>query len=182
MSWAEYGDRLAQLVEKIKSSEVLFDAVVPVLRSGMIPAGAIAIQLGINKIIPVQFKYLHNPARLECKIAVAPTEESFKNILICENNTSSGDTAEAVIRQVKNAFPKSSLFYATLAKVYGGPDRFEGIQDYYFGVLTNERFVADSKQEQTSGLRRGVTIFPWENLNDELREMNQTSSSHRSSV
>jgi hypothetical protein len=93
--------------------------------------------------------------------------------LICENNTSSGATAQAAIDLLKSHFPASKLYYATVAKVFGGPNSFAGTEAYFFGRLTNERFIATRDEITTYELRPGVTLFPWEIANDELSEMNQ---------
>jgi hypothetical protein len=74
MSWEEYGAAIQALLEKIQASGCLFDAIAPIMRSGAIPGSALAIQLRITKIIPLQFKYLHHPPRLE---SMMPLPVSF---------------------------------------------------------------------------------------------------------
>ena len=101
-----------------------------------------------------------------------PIASHFNNILICENNTSSGATARAAIAHLKTLFPAAKLYYATVAKVFGGPDSFEGVENYFFGVRTNERFLASPAQMKEFSLRPGITIFPWEITEHELEEMN----------
>ncbi|MDB6123325.1 MAG: hypothetical protein JWQ71_2318 [Pedosphaera sp.] len=179
MSWTEYGVALDVLLKKIQASGLLFDAIAPILRSGAIPGSALAINLRITKIIPLQFKHLRHPARLESMLPMPALLQKLPEapaILICENNTSSGDTAQAAIHLLKKHFPASKLYYATVAKVFGGPNSFAGIEEYFFGVLTNERFIATQDEITKFGLRPGVTLFPWEAAQDELTEMNQTSN------
>lgn len=178
MSWEEYGIAIQLVLGKIRASGIVFDAVAPIMRSGGIPGNALAISLGVTKIIPLQFKYLRQPARLESMVTVPALLQKVpapSNILICENNTSSGNTAQAAIELLKKHFPTSKLYYATVAKVFGGPDSLAGIEEYFFGRLTNERFVATEDEIVAYGLRPGVTLFPWEVVEDELIEMNQSS-------
>jgi hypothetical protein len=59
-----------------------------------------------------------------------------------------------------------------VAKVFGGPDSFAGLEGYYFGVHTNERFLASPAQVQEFSLRPGITLFPWEIAEHELKEIN----------
>ncbi|WP_150107656.1 hypothetical protein [Pedosphaera parvula] len=179
MSWEEYGAALQVLLEKIQASGILFDAIVPIMRSGAIPGSALAIQLRITKIIPLQFKYRLQPNRLESIMPMPPPLPETPgpcNILICENNTSSGDTACGAIELLKRHFPASKLYYATVTKVFGGPNSFADTEAYFFGRLTNERFIATRDEMITHGLRPGVTLFPWEVAQDELHEMNQSST------
>src|ERR1700722_14163658 len=173
MSWEEYGHVVQTLLEKICATGLSFDAIAPVLRSGGIPGNALAIRLQITRIIPLQFKYQGHPAKLE-QMDSTPRQSmpGLPNILICENNTSTGGTAQAAIARLKMMYPESNLHYSTVAKVFGGPDSFAGVEGYYFGVQTNERFLASPAQMKEFSLRLGITIFPWEIEEDELREIN----------
>lgn len=173
MSWAEYGAVVQTLLDKVRASGVSFDAIALILRSGGIPGSTLAINLQITRIIPLQFKYMSDPARLETRNLepAQPTTDRL-NILICENNTSTGGTAQAAVAQLKRMFPQSKLHYATVAKIFGGPDSFEGIEGYYFGVQTNERFLASPAQMKQLSLRPGITLFPWEIAEHELQEIN----------
>lgn len=173
MSWEEYGDAVETLLDQVCAGGVTFDAIAPIMRSGGIPGNALAIRLQVMRIIPLQFKYMSQPARLESMNA-APTQPATDrlNILICENNTSTGGTAKAAIAHLKRMFPQSKLHYATVAKVFGGPDSLEGIEGYCFGVQTNERFLASPAQMKEFSLRPGITLFPWEIVEHELKEIN----------
>lgn len=173
MSWAEYGAVVQALLGKVCASGVAFDAIAPIMRSGGIPGNMLAIRLQITCIIPLQFKYFSQPARLEPMNPLPPQPKTdHLNILLCENNTSTGGTAQAAIAHLKKMFPQSKLHYATVAKVFGRPDSFAGIEGYYFGVHTNERFLASPTQMQEFSLRPGITLFPWETAEHELKEIN----------
>src|SRR6185437_7062490 len=98
MSWDEYGANVKTLLNRVCASGVAFDAIAPIMRSGGIPGNLLAIRLQITRIIPLQFKYMSQPSRLEPmhSLPSQPTTDRL-NILICENNTSSGGTAQAAI-------------------------------------------------------------------------------------
>lgn len=172
MSWQEYGAAVQTLLEKIIATGLSFDAIAPILRSGGIPGNLLAIRLQITRIIPLQFKYVGHPARLEQMDSTPrPSIRGLSNILICDNNTSTGGTAQAAVARSKWMFPGSNLHYATVAKVFGGPDSLAGVAGYYFGIHTNERFLASTLQMKELSLRPGITLFPWEMAEDELREI-----------
>jgi hypoxanthine phosphoribosyltransferase len=174
MSWDEYGAAVQTLLDRVRATGLSFDAISPIMRSGGIPGNVLAIRLQITRIIPLQFKYLSDPARLEqINPAPPPSIAGQPNILICENNTSTGGTAQAAIARLKMMFPQGRLHYATVAKVFGGPDSFAGIEGYYFGVQTNERFLASPARMKELSLRPGITIFPWETTEHELKEINK---------
>src|ERR1700722_8724744 len=119
MSWEEYGHVVQTLLEKICATGLSFDAIAPIMRSGGIPGNALAIRLQITRIIPLQFKYMAQPSRLELMNPALPQPINERlNILICENNTSTGGTAQAAVARLKMMFPQSKLYYATVAKVF----------------------------------------------------------------
>jgi hypoxanthine phosphoribosyltransferase len=177
MSWAEYAAAVERLADRVSQRGILFDAVAPILRSGGIPGNVLAIRLQITRIIPLQFKYLLDPAKPEPMnpLPCHPSADPL-TILICENNTSTGRTARAAIACLRSLFPKARLHYATVAKVFGGPDSFEEVQGYYFGIQTNERFLASTAQMEDLSLRPGITLFPWELSEHELAEINSCQS------
>jgi len=172
MCWEEYGAVVGTLLDRVWATRLSFDAVAPIMRSGAIPGNVLAIRLQITRLIPLQFKYFSHPARLDQTNPMQTQAiTDHLNILICENNTSTGGTAQAAIAYLRRMFPQSKLHYATVAKVFGGPDSFEGIEGYYFGVQTNERFLASPAQMKEFSLRPGITIFPWEIVEHELKEI-----------
>lgn len=164
MSWEEYGGAVQALLAKIRNRNRMFDAIAPILRSGGIPGAVVAINLKITRIIPLQFKYAHQPVKLVQMLPIPTLPQGMPespNILICENNTSSGDTARAAIALLKKDFPTCKLWYATVARVFGCPDAFDGVEEILFGIQTDERFSATPEETAQLGLRPGITIFPW---------------------
>jgi hypothetical protein len=180
MSWQEFGAIFQRLIAEIDAFSqrrgIKFDAVAPILRSGGIPGSAMAIQLDIPKMIPLQYRYRYNPTRVESVQVIMEALQGLSqttHVLICETNTSHGATAELAIRQLREHIPGSKLYYATVALVYGAPESFAGVEQVFWGVRTNERKVACPTEAQTLGLRDGICLFPWERAELELREMNQ---------
>jgi len=181
MSYQEYGEIIKKLIVKIenylKENNLEFDLIVPILRSGGIPGDILAIHFGITKILPLQFKYFYNPARIEQVLSVPKIFQkvpSSPRILISENNTSGGETARQVIKLLKKLFPKSELYYSTVVRVFGGHKDFRGIEKYFWGTQSNEKFIASPEEGKRLNLRPKITIFPWENPEDELREINSS--------
>jgi len=177
MSWQEFGNTLELLLNKIEkyihTHNITFDAVIPILRSGGIPASAIAIHFNILHILPIQFKFF---GKKNHKCIMPPKKIKFPSptphFLICETNTSSGKTAQKTINIIKKQYPSAKIYYSTIAKVYGGPNFFEGIEEYFYGIQTNENFIASADKEKKLGLRPSITIFPWEIVDIELKEIN----------
>jgi len=172
MSWDEFDEIIDSIVQKIKDSGIQYDAVTPILRSGGIPAMMIANKLKIIPTIPIQVKYKYNPTVVETLIEPQcpnnkPVNE-IRNILVVDANTGSGQSAELVSSLVKQKFPNSKICFVTVTKVYKDENLIRGYDDCIYGRITNESFL-DNAPDQA---RYGITIFPWEDANAELADIN----------
>ncbi len=129
----------------------------------------------IIPILPVQFKYSYNPRRIDQIISVpdilvdVPEE---MNVLLCEGNTNSGSIAMRAADAIHEKYPKAKIYLATLVKVFGCPDRLDGIEHVFHGVMSDENFKATEEQKKELDLRQGITVFPWERAEDELADIN----------
>ena len=176
MNWEEFQNIIDSLIEKLTDYQTThnfkFDAVVPMLRSGGIPATVIANRMQIIPVIPLQVKYNYDHGGVD--VIIPPTcpenvsKDSIKNILVTECNTYSGQSAKLSYNLLHNAFPTSDLHYACITKVYGGPETIEGYKSYHVGKWTNEAFKDDAPEEY----RKGITIYPWETPEFELEDIN----------
>ncbi|NMB47993.1 phosphoribosyltransferase [Candidatus Kuenenbacteria bacterium] len=184
MDWAEFGKILDALTKKLedyqKENNIKFDIIAPILRNGGIPAIAIANRLQITRFLPVQVKYTYdkdNPKKTELKQLLSLPEilqetPDNPNILVCEVNTGSGQSANKSIELIKEKYPTSTIYYATVAKTYGGPDNLEHVKEYFWGIQTNEHFKVSEDEAKCLGLRSKITIFPWETAEFELADIN----------
>jgi hypothetical protein len=53
-----------------------------------------------------------------------------------------------------------------------GPEALEGIERVFYGRMTDENFEASEDEKKKFSLRSGITIFPRENVEDELADIN----------
>jgi hypothetical protein len=177
MSWEEFEDLANNLIKQIKdyfnNKKEKIDLITPLHRTGGIVGGFMAIKLGIVPMLPVQFK--HSPQNID-QISTLPeiliAIPNNPNILFCEGNTSAGSVSKKATELIKEKYPNSKIYLATLTKVYGGPEKIEGIEKVFYGTLTNENSKATDEEVEKLGLRKGITIFPWEKVEDELIELN----------
>ncbi|OGM11379.1 hypothetical protein A2Z22_01185 [Candidatus Woesebacteria bacterium RBG_16_34_12] len=183
MSYEEFGKVVNKLIKKLedysKAKGVNFDIVAPLLRSGGVPGSIISIHFQITRIFPIQFKWFYNP-KLELRklLSIPKILQNIPknpNILICETNTGTGETAKAAIKLIRKQFPKCKLYYATVAKVFGSPNRFKEIEEYFYGIQTDENLIASKIQIKELNLRKKITIFPWESVKHELDDINAVS-------
>jgi len=131
--------------------------------------------MGVIPLLPVQFKYSHNPTKINQIISVPDILVGIPenmNIILAEGNTSSGSIAKEATKVIKAKYPKAKVYLATLTKVYGGFEELEGIEKIFYGTMTNEKFKASPDEVKKLGLRQGITIFPWESTKEELFAVN----------
>ena len=179
MSWADFGNALDSPLSKIvsycKSTNTQFDIVAPILRSGGVTGSAIAINLGITAFLPIQFKHMpgsREPRQMLSVPDILQDPPASPNILVCETNTDRGIMAVNAIELIQSQYSTAKVFYATLAKVYGGSKDLTGAVESFFGVETNERSVLSEADCEAKGVRPGICIFPWENAEDEISQIN----------
>lgn len=179
MTWEEMNDLIEVLIKKINIYFNEHNEQVHVIsqlhRTGGIVGSLLAIKMGIIPLLPVQFKYSHNPTKINQIISVPDILVDVPdnmNIILAEGNTSSGRVAMEATRVIKMKYPKAKIYLATLTKVYGGFEKLEGIEEVFYGAMTNEKFIASLEEAKNLGLREGITIFPWENTKEELFAVN----------
>lgn len=178
MSWQEFENLTDTLVTKLSN---YFDASNPVHvisqlhRSGGIVGSIVAIKMGIVPLLPVQFKYFYNPTVIQQITSIPDILVSVPtdlNIVLAEGNTSSGSIAKHAANAIKEKYPNAKIYLATLTKVYGEVEELENIEKIFYGTMTNENFNASPEEVAKLKLRKGITIFPWENVRNELNDLN----------
>ena len=175
MDWGEVSELVEVLVSKISSYGEKINVIAPLLRTGGIVGGLLSIKMKVLVNLPVQFKYSYNPTTINQILSIPDIlvgQPEQMNILLCEGNTSSGSIAVRAAKSLKEKYPDSKIYLATLTKVFGGPEKLEGIEEVFYGRLTDENFKASEGDFKKFNLRKGITIFPWETMEDELSDLN----------
>jgi len=179
MTWQEF-DRLIEKLEKdiqiyFSSKKETLDVVSQLHRTGGIVGSVLAIKMGVVPLLPVQFKYSYHPTQIHQIISVpdllVDVPENM-NILLCEGNTSSGSIAMRAAKAIHEKYPKAKIYLATLVKVFGCPKMLDGIEHVFQGVVSDEKFQATEDEKISLSLRDGITIFPWETIENELADIN----------
>lgn len=172
MSWTEFGEILSGLIKRAevlnKTLAIPFDTIVPVLRSGAFPGYATSIALAIRNIAPVYV------IRGNCSFATDALSAlaQAKHALICEVNVMSGKTVKNLSALFAKEYPKVMLSLLAVAWAHGTDEKVPGFENILIGRKTNERGIATQEEEKRLGLRTGATLFPWENLELELIDIN----------
>jgi len=176
--WDECVRNWQSLVQKIaryvKKNSITIDAVVPILRGGSLPGGFLAYQLGILKVIPVQYKYFFVGDKAELKSILplnAANLPANPTLLLVEGNHCFGVTAAIAAKDIKEAIPGCKILYAADHMDYSY-QKNEYADMIFYGLLTNDCLVLTPEQAKNKGIYPYSYIMPWEVMKEEWETVN----------
>lgn len=169
LTWSEYEEVLQVLLKKIqdylKKNKHQIDIVVPILRGGAFPGIYLAYKLNIIRIVPVQYKYFFNNGKIELrKMLGLPNDLALPEnatILLVENNHCFGLTAETAGKDIRQQFPKATIFYAAdfMDSSYQKNEYSDVI---FYGKLNNDTKALFQEEANKKGFETTSNFFPWE--------------------
>ncbi len=174
VSWEEYGKVLESIAKNIetflKKNRMHIDTVVPIYRAAGIAGQFFAYRLHNLKILPVQYKYLHQRGKVRLvkldDSALARIKGRSPTILVVENNHCFGTTSRMALRGIRKKFPKATILYVAIYADYSHRD-MPGADYVFYGRLTNETKALLPTEAKKLKLQPGLALFPWENIEEE---------------
>ena len=175
ITWQEYGVLLDQLHKKVsthvKKHRIIIDAVVPVLRGGMVPALFLGHKLHILKCMPVQYKYFFKGKKIQLKKLFDFPRLAFPlpkkpTFLLVEGNHCFGLTAKTAVKDLKKAFPGCTILYVADFVDYSHQNEVPA-EKVFYGKLTNETRGLSEKKAHVLGIGNELNLYPWEDLEEE---------------
>ena len=153
--------------EYCNSNNLRIDYVVPILRSGAVPAVYIANELNLVKFAPIQVKKIKQDGIYDHIILLNSLKDLDKDkelvLLVVEGTYSSGDTVNTALEEIKRTLPKAKILFSTICirgkengaeiKVYGKENIPKGIKKGFYGF--------DLPREK-------LFTYPWETV--EMKE------------
>ena len=101
-----------------KSNNLRIDYVVPVLRSGAVPAVYIANELNLIKFAPIQVKKIKKDGMYNHIILLNSLKDLSKEkelvLLVVEGTYSSGDTVNTALDEIKQTLPMAKVLFSTI--------------------------------------------------------------------
>ncbi len=161
-----------QLSDFLTKNNLKVDYVVPMLRSGAVPAVYLANKLNIVKFLPFQSKHItYKDGRETIEMLYNPLEgfhisKEEPVFLVVEGNHSTGKSVELCIDQLIKVYPKAKILYVCLFKDYNSKNFndktiFESagrITGYFLPIEECERLKIDGY----------APIYPWESEEDQI--------------
>jgi len=187
LTWEDFDKYLDKIKKDIREylekSKLQIDVIVPILRGGGIPGIRLALEFKIVRILPFQYKYLHEGKRTNMVKLLNSDFNQLSNfnkkdpvILVVEGNHSTGGIAIQVISDIKKQLPKSKIIYVSLAKDYFYKDSVKENIFTTCGYYTNENRKLSKEKCLEIGINStNIYLFPWESPEEELAMLNQQS-------
>lgn len=142
--------------EYCNSNNLRIDYVVPILRSGAVPAVYIANELNLVKFATIQVKKIKQDGIYDHIILLNSLKDLDKDkelvLLVVEGTYSSGDTVNTALQEIKKTLPKAKILFSIIC-IRGKENMPKSIEKGFYGF--------DLPREK-------LFIYPWETV--EMKE------------
>lgn len=164
---------LSKKIEKfLKDKNLKVDYVVPIMRSGAVPAVYISNILNIVKFAPFQVKHIEYKNDVNTiEILFNPLNEinikkDCPTFLVVEGTHSTGKSAELCIDEILNKIPHAKILYVCVAKKHGSASFKNKVvfEDCAF-VYSNDLTFEQCKKLKISS---NAPVFPWETMEEQI--------------
>lgn len=160
MSHEEFKNYCLKLSKDISdyctSNNLRIDYVVPILRSGAVPAVYIANELNLIKFAPIQIKKIKQNGLYDHILLLNSLKDLNKDkeliLLVVEGNYSSGDTVNTALKEIRKTLPKAKIIFSTIC-IRGKENMPKDIEKGFYGF--------DLPREK-------LFVYPWESV--EMKE------------
>lgn len=149
------------------------DYMMPIVRSGSVPAVYISNKLNIVKFAPIQIKHIkYNDGKEIIDVIFNPLNNLNINktrpvFLLVDALQSSGKSAEIAINEIKRAYNDAVILYVCITKRYLSND-FKGCVDYFDYVFQYNEDQYDEDKCLELGIDYYAPVFPWEKEDDQI--------------
>ncbi len=175
VSYEEFDHIVKELCKEVKSfldeNDVRVDYVVPLLRSGAVPAVFIANELNIVKFLPIQVKHISYQSGDKIEIIFDPLEsvKIKKNnpvFLVVEGTHYTGTSVKICIERLLQAYPDARILYVCLFKEYSS----QNFNDVTIFEMAGKIYGSTMEENKCKELNIDAygPVYPWENMEDQI--------------
>lgn len=178
LSYGEFGCLLDALTANVVSActerRLRIDVVAPILRSGGITGCHLASKLGVNAMMPLQYKHTYDPARLIHRQFSVPTftaePQASLVVLMADTNTVTGEVARYAARDLRMKWPASTILFASVILDLS-IEQLPDVDMLISAQRSNERRSVSAEGAMRVGVSNEVLVFPWEDTEEQWREI-----------
>lgn len=182
ISW----DRIDEFIEKIYEdvnkylleNDLSIKYIAPILRGGGVPAIKLSHLFNVIDMLPIQLKHNSVNHNIDTKIGLdyIKNNEIKTNecILLVEGNHVTGNTANIAVQMIQRKFGKKcKIIYVSLTRDYTYRNSVKDVIYTTWAMTTNEMKELSEDECEKLGINYNlVSVYPWENVKEELVELN----------
>lgn len=168
-------DVLSSDLEKfLNENNLKVDYIMPIVRSGTVPAVYISNKLNIVKFAPIQIKHIaYKDGKETIETIFNPLNGLSVNkekvvFLIVDALQSSGRSAEIAVNEIKKVYNDAIILYVCIAKKYLSND-FKGIVNYFDCAFQYNEDQLNEVECLELGIDYYAPVFPWEKEEDQIK-------------
>ena len=152
--------------------------IAPILRGGEVPAVKLSHMFNVIDMLPIQLKHNSETEKIDLKVGLDYVKntkiDEEECILLIEGNHVTGATANIAVKLLREKFgEKVKIIYVSLTRDYTNRNSVENICYTTWGMTTNETKEVSEEDCKRIGINYDlVSVYPWENVEEELFELN----------
>ena len=180
MTWGRLDDLIVKIADQVKlfcaSEGIHVDYMLPVLRGGGIPAIMLSYKLGIRKFQAIQTEHDYSAHMVvESLNSLEALHDKTRDyvILLVDCYHATGRTAESMYDRIKSILPRARVIYAVVGRDLM---HLEDNREFLYsccGFVSNECGIVAKVRRCYAHTLNKITLFPWENLPEEVTKMNE---------
>lgn len=182
ISW----ERIDKFIEKIyidvkkylDENNLKIKYISPILRGGGVPAIKLSHMFNVIDMLPIQLKHNSKTQQIDLKVGLDYVKTTKLNedecILLVEGNHVTGTTSNMAVNVLKEKFGMNTkIVYVSLTRDYTNRNSVKNICYTTWGMTTNETKEVSKEECEHLGINYNlVSVYPWENVEEELFELN----------
>lgn len=164
---------LSSSIEKFLSEQKQkVDFIVPILRSGAVPAVYLANKLNIVKFLPFQVKHITRKNGSEnIEIIFNPLNNLKFNknnpvFLIVEGTHDTGTSVEMCVDEILKRFNTAKILYVCISKTYGSKSLKDKVVFEKAAYIKGNNLTV--KECKKLGIDPYIAVYPWETKKGEI--------------
>ena len=152
----------------------------PILRGGGIPAIILSHMFNCIDMLPIQLKYNSSTKNVDLKMGLDYLKDfkldTNECILLVEGNHVTGKTANIALNILKEKFGNNiNVIYVSITRDYSHKDSVKDVCYTTCAMYTNETKKLSKEECNKLGIDYNlVSVYPWENVTEELFELNKS--------
>lgn len=182
ISW----ERIDKFIEKIyidvkkylDENNLKIKYISPILRGGGVPAIKLSHMFNVIDMLPIQLKHNSETQQIDLIVGLDYVKSTKLNedecILLVEGNHVTGTTSNMAVNALKEKFGMNTkIVYVSLTRDYTNRNSVKNICYTTQGMTTNETKEVSKEECEHLGINYNlVSVYPWENVEEELFELN----------